>query len=90
MSTVDLLPANVIIMDGKIIANIAISPIVNEITYNNLPLPTGSVLRDTVTHQKFLKITGDVNAYFAIPIVPKAVWDWALAADAKWEVLNNK
>jgi hypothetical protein len=52
-------------------------------------LPEGSVVRNTSTGQKFLKVAGGEMAFAAISITPPAEWAWSAAGAQGWAVLQG-
>lgn len=77
-----------VISGGAVVAVVAADPTVVEVLYSGLPLPTGSVLRNTLTGQKFIKTTGNSLTYGAIPITPELSWGWLFGYEA-WELLQD-
>lgn len=70
-----------VLLDGKIIGTVTVDPkttaittIIDEIEQF---LPTGSIVRNTTTGQKFVKIDGDEFAYDAIHVIPPSEWNWS-------------
>jgi hypothetical protein len=59
-----------------------------EVTVNGQPLPTGSVLRNTATNQKFVKLPGEATAFMAIELEPKNNWAFTPTGNAAWEILQ--
>jgi len=78
-----------VLASGKAVAELAVDPRVAPVTLGGQALPEGSVVRNTVTGQKFMKSSGGVTAFVAIELEPKAQWSWSASADAAWEVLQG-
>lgn len=74
---------------GKVITSAAVNPQQIPVTLNGQPLPTGSVIRNTATGQKFVKVDGGSMSYLAIDVEPKTAWGWSPSADALWEILQS-
>lgn len=73
---------------GQVITTTAANPTVVEVTVNGQPLPVGSVLRNTATGQKFVKVDGGALDFVAIEVEPKVSWGWEASGDAAWEILQ--
>ena len=86
---VQLNPATLpITSNGVAVASIAIDPTTVPVTINGQPLPSGSVLRNTSTGQKFVKVEGGALDFVAIEVEPKGSWGWSASGDAAWEILQ--
>lgn len=77
-----------IVVGGAIVGSVNGSPIDNEVKYNGQPLPEGSILRNSVTGQKFMKIAGGTQAFVAIPLTPDSSWNWLTGSDF-WAILQS-
>jgi hypothetical protein len=87
--TVQLNPANLpMTSNGVAVASIAIDPTTVPVTINGQPLPSGSVLRNISTGQKFVKVEGGALNFVAIEVEPKVSWGWSASGDAAWEILQ--
>lgn len=82
-----------VLLDGKVIGTVTVDPrttaittIIDEVEQF---LPTGSIIRNTTTGQKFIKIDGDEFAYNAILIAPPAEWGWSQEGIDAWAVLQS-
>jgi hypothetical protein len=73
---------------GAAIASVEVNPMTVEVTVNGQPLPTGSVLRNTATNQKFVKLPGEATAFMAIELEPKNNWAFTPTGNAAWEILQ--
>lgn len=89
--------ANVVVLNSQVIAitnagtavaTVNVNPITIEVTINGQPLPSGSVLRNSLTNQKFVKIEGGVKSFLAIEIEPKNSWAFTPTGNAAWEILQ--
>jgi hypothetical protein len=78
-----------VLASGKTVTSIAVDPRVVPVTLGGQALSEGSVIRNTVSGQKFMKSAGGVNAFVAIELTPKAAWSWAASANAAWEILQG-
>lgn len=78
-----------VLSSGKAVASIAVDPRVVPVTLGGQALSEGSVIRNTVSGQKFMKSAGGVNAFVAIELTPKAAWSWSASANAAWEILQG-
>lgn len=78
-----------VLSSGKAVASIAVDPRVVPVTLGGQALSEGSVIRNTVSGQKFMKSAGGVNAFVAIELAPKAAWSWVDSSDAAWEILQG-
>lgn len=77
-------------INGKIVANVTVDPTVTAVTYNGgSALPVGSVIKNSVTNQKFLKISGDMKAFHAIPVTAKSEWSWSSEGIDDWDTLQS-
>lgn len=74
---------------GKAVASVAVDPREVAVTLNGAALPQGSVIKNTVTGQKFMKSAGGELAFVAVELVPKAEWSWSADGEAAWEVLQG-
>lgn len=74
---------------GQVITTTASNPMQVAVTINGQPLPVGSVLRNTATGQKFVKVTGNELAFVAIEAEPSPTWGWGASGDAAWAVLQS-
>lgn len=74
---------------GQVITSVSVNPMIVDVTMNGQPLPVGSVLRNTVSGQKFIKIEGGTREFLAVEIEPRPVWEWAESADELWETLQQ-
>lgn len=85
-----LSPSVAIVKAGAVIATISSDPTLNgvEVAGTGVPLPIGSVIRNSGSSQKFLKVSGNNKAFMAIPITPSA--DWNLASATSWDYLQAK
>jgi hypothetical protein len=59
------------------------------VTYNGLPLPAGSVLRNTTDGQKFIAGGTSATDFTAIEVTPKVAWGFSAGGVAAWEVLQD-
>lgn len=84
---------NPIVIDNKYIGTVTVNPTVEAVSVeiNGVPsvLPTGSIVRNTTTGQKFIKIDGDEFAYEAILITPPTEWGWSQEGLDAWVILQN-
>lgn len=78
-----------VLASGKTVASIAVDPRVVAVTLGGQPLVDGSIIRNTISGQKFMKKSGGVNEYTSIELTPKAAWSWAASANAAWEILQG-
>lgn len=78
-----------VLSSGLAVASVAVDPTTVEIKLNGQPLPTGSIIKNTITGQKFIKSEGGVTSFTAIEVAPKPTWSWSASADALWEVLQS-
>lgn len=79
----------VVLSSGKSVVSVSADPTQIEVLKDGQPLPVGSVVRNTVTGQKFIKIAGSSTSFDAIELVPKAEWSWSADGEAAWEVLQG-
>ncbi|NBX18227.1 MAG: hypothetical protein EBR09_12765 [Proteobacteria bacterium] len=79
----------VALASGKAVAAVAVNPTVVEILKNGQPLDAGSVVKNTATGQKFLKVEGGSMAFEPIEIVPRLDWGWPQEAAEVWEFLQE-
>ena len=75
-------------VDGRYAISAAANPKQNEVTLNGQALPEGSVVRNSLTGQKFVKIAGNSTAFMEIPLTPPAAWRWDASADSSWAALQ--
>lgn len=88
-SNVSLPSTSVVVTgEGKAVAAVTIDPTTVPVTINGQPLPSGSVLRNTSTGQKFVKIEGGALEFVTIEVEPKVSWGWSASGDAAWEILQ--
>lgn len=87
---VQLAENDFISVDEKVVANVTVDPTVTAVTYNGgSALPVDSVLRNTATGQKFIKISGGATAFAAIPIQVKPEWQLSQAGSDAWDVMQS-
>jgi hypothetical protein len=73
---------------GQVVVALSANPTIIPVTINSQMLPTGSVVRNTLTGQKFVKIDGTQLDYIAIEVEPRAAWDWSQEGQDAWEDLQ--
>jgi hypothetical protein len=84
---------NAVVSAGKVIGSVSVDPRSTSVrvTINGVEqaLPTGSVVRNTTTGQKFLKLAGGETEFAAISITPSSEWSWSAAGVASWSLLQG-
>jgi hypothetical protein len=82
-----------VVSAGKVIGSVSVDPRSTSVrvTINGVEqaLPTGSVVRNTTTGQKFLKLAGGETEFAAISITPSSEWSWSAAGVASWSLLQG-
>lgn len=78
-----------VLSSGKAVAVVAADPREVAVTLNGAALPQGSVVKNSVSGQKFMKSAGDEFQFIAIELVPKAAWSWSADGETAWEVLQG-
>lgn len=81
-------PTNIKIVGNKIVGDITVDPTVSLVQYNNADITDGSVLRNTSTNVKYLKVPGTNKSYDVIPATPDPSWSWTTGTTA-WTNLQN-
>jgi hypothetical protein len=93
--TVQLNPANLpMTSNGTAVATISVNPMLIKIVIRDSngterPLPSGSVIKNTATGQKFVKIAGDEFNFIPIEVAPLATWSWSPTVDKVWQILQG-
>lgn len=77
-----------VLSSGAVITSVAVNPKLVAVTLGGQPLPTGSILRNSETGQKFLKAAGDEFAFVEIELAPKPAWNWSADGQAAWNVMQ--
>lgn len=75
---------------GAVIAEINDDPTVAPPLINGSPIAEGSIVRNTSTGQKFIKVAGDADAFVAIEIAPKPEWAFTEGGEQAWAALQSK
>lgn len=82
-----------VIVGGKAVGTVSVDPRTTPVRVTiggvEQALPAGSVVRNTVTGQKFLKVAGGEMEFAAISITPPAEWSWSAAGVEAWAVLQG-
>lgn len=73
---------------GQVVASVTVNPMEIAVTLNGQPLPAGSVVRNTVSGQKFVKVSGGTLDFIAIEVEPRSSWGWGASGDAAWEIMQ--
>lgn len=79
----------VALSSGKAVAVVSVDPSSVELLKDGQPLPVGSMVKNSVSGQKFLKKAGDQFAFVAVELTPKVEWSWSADGAAAWEVLQS-
>jgi hypothetical protein len=88
--TFPLTNANSVTLSGGItIATVSVNPTLIPVLKDGNPLSDGSIVRYSVTGQKFIKVAGSSTSYEAIPVTPPANWNWSQELIDAWAVLQN-
>lgn len=74
---------------GIVYLSVDVNPLTTVIYYNNLPLPTGSVVVNSLTGQKFIKNSGGSLNYLTVPTQPPTTWKWGDDGAILWELLQS-
>lgn len=90
LTAIDLTEEEVTAVDDKYLIDVAADPTIVSVTINTLDVPQGSVVRNTLSSQKFFKDYGHNMNYVQIPIVPMLDWNLGDAANTAWEILQAK
>jgi len=80
---------NLVTIGGKAVGLVSVNPTATEVLVNGQQLPIGSVLKNSVTGQKFLKVEGSSTSFVSIELSPKVSWDWTAESNAAWAVLQS-
>jgi hypothetical protein len=77
------------IFDGKIYGTCTESPEYKGYTYNGLPIPVGSILKNiSDSNKKYIKTFGDVHSFDEIPLNPDSAWNWISGTEG-WNLLQS-
>lgn len=83
------IPTNIRTVGTKILGDITVDPTTSAVIMpNTSSIPTGSVLRNTLTNNKYLKTSSGLYSYDTIPATPDPSWSWTTAS-AAWSTLQN-
>jgi hypothetical protein len=85
---IDSLP-HAVMNNGIVVITIAANPTGNILTLGGQPLPNGSIVKNSITNQKFVKISGGSTSYTAIELTPKVDWSWSANGSIVWQVLQD-
>ena len=83
------LTTSVSVSGGKIVGVVSVDPTTTAVTVGGQPLPEGSVVKNSSSGQKFIKVSGGATSFVAIEVMPDADWGWSSAAAEAWEILQN-
>lgn len=82
-----------VVVGGKAVGTVAVDPRTTAVRVTiggvEQALPAGSVVRNTVTGQKFLKVAGGELEFAAISVTPPVEWAWSAAGAQGWSVLQG-
>ncbi len=78
-----------VIIRGKVIGTLAVDPRASGVTYNGTHLPAGSILRNINGGQKFLAGGASATDFTAIEITPKVGWNFTVAGNVAWSMLQD-
>lgn len=81
--------ANIVVVGSTVVGAIAVDPTVTPILVNNEPLPVNSVLKNSSTGQKYIKVEGSATAFVAIEVIPPTEWGWSQEGLDAWAILQN-
>lgn len=83
------LTSSIATSDGKVVGLVSVDPRTTEVTVDGQALPEGSVVRNSVTGQKFLKFGTQKTEFIAIETEPLQEWGWDESVNEYWEDLQN-
>jgi hypothetical protein len=90
MDPIDIATVNyAVLSSGAVVLTIAADPTANLLQYNGQSLPNGSLVKNSITGQKFIKISGGATSYQAIELSPKVDWSWSASGSIVWQNLQN-
>lgn len=72
---------------GKAYVETIYDPTVVGILINGAALIPGSVVINSNSGQKYLKLTGNITDYYAIPLNAKSEWVWSTSGYAIWQII---
>lgn len=75
--------------NGIISGTVETDPTKDRVLVNGQALPEGSIIKNTVTNQNFIKVEGDEFAFVAIAITPSPSWGWSSTSSYYWQLLQN-
>jgi hypothetical protein len=78
-----------VLSSGIVVVTIAANPTSNLLKYNGQDLPNGSLVKNSITGQKFIKTSGGSTSYQAIELSPKVDWSWSASGSIVWQNLQN-
>jgi hypothetical protein len=82
-------PTSSTMVDDKVVGLVSVNPKTTAVTMNGQPLPVGSMVKNSVTGQKFYKNGNGVNDFIAIEITPPVEWGWSEGGSVAWAILQN-
>lgn len=82
-------PTNVVLVGTTVVGIVEVNPTVAPgVVYDDLPLPAGSLLRNTVSGKKYLAGGASETDFTEIPDVVDPAWGLAAGADDAWAILQ--
>jgi hypothetical protein len=80
-----------VLVGTKVVGEVEVDPTVSPgVTYDDLALPVGSVIRNTVSGSKYIAGGASATDFVEIPAVIDPDWRLAAGSDDAWAILQAK